>query len=93
MAAKKRVNIAIDPETLRLADRTARRRKISRSESIRAAIYDAGEVENRRAADQKRCARQRRAIEGMQRLAHHFGDWQAEQILRAARGWDSVEGN
>jgi len=85
MAAKKRVNITIDSETLRLANRIARRRKVSRSELIRAAIHEAAEAQDRRAADEERYARQKRAIEGMQRLAHHFGDWPAEQILRSFR--------
>jgi hypothetical protein len=29
--------------------------------------------------------RQKRVIEGLQRLAHRFGDWPAAGILRAAR--------
>ena len=85
MTVKKRVNITIDPETLRLADRAARRRNVSRSELIRAAIHEAAEAQNRRTAEEQRSVRQRRAIEGMQRLARHFGDWPAEQILRSFR--------
>jgi len=38
MAASKRVCITVDAETLRLADREARRLKISRNEFIRAAV-------------------------------------------------------
>ena len=85
MAAKKRINITIDSETLSLADRTARRRKVSRSELIRAAIREAAGAQDRRVRDEEVRARQRRAIEGMKQLAHHFGDWPAEHILRSAR--------
>ena len=85
MAAKKRVNITIDPETLRLADRAARRRKVSRSELIRSAIHEAAKAQSHRLEEEEQQARQRRAIEGIQRLAHHFGDWPADQMLRSAR--------
>ena len=85
MGAKKRVNITIDPETLRLADRTVRRRKVSRSELIGAAIQEAAETQSRCAAEEERSTLQRRAIRGMRRLARHFGDWPAEEILRSFR--------
>ncbi len=84
MAIKKRVNITIDAETLRLADRAARRQRTSRSEFIRNAVRAQAQGE-RQAGDEALLDRRRRAIEGMNRLARQFGDWPAEQILRAAR--------
>ena len=85
MAVKTRINITIDPETLRLADRTARRRKVSRSELIRVAIRQAADAQNRLSEAEARHERQRRAVEGLHRVARDFGDWPAEKILRAAR--------
>jgi Arc/MetJ-type ribon-helix-helix transcriptional regulator len=85
MAATKRVNITIHPETLRLADRTARRRMVSRSELIRAAIHEAAEAQDRQAEAEAPQRRQQEAVNNLDRLAHQFGDWPAEQILRAAR--------
>ena len=61
MAAKTRVNITVDRETLRLADREARRRKTSRSEFIRAAVRAVGDQERRCGARSKQL-RQRAAL-------------------------------
>jgi metal-responsive CopG/Arc/MetJ family transcriptional regulator len=85
MAIKKRVNITIDPETLRLADRAARRRKVSRSELIRSAIRAAAADQDRQAKTEARQRHQQEAADAMDRLARQAGDWPAEQILRAAR--------
>jgi Arc/MetJ-type ribon-helix-helix transcriptional regulator len=85
MAAKVRVNITVDPQTLRLADRLARARKISRSAVLRDGIRALAEHQAHDVEEQARRERQRRAAEAMDRLAHKFGDWPAEKILRAAR--------
>jgi metal-responsive CopG/Arc/MetJ family transcriptional regulator len=85
MAHSIRINITVDRETLRLADREARRQKTSRSEFIRKAVRDQAEGRRRESEEEARRKRQARAIEGLNRLAQQFGDWPAEQIVRAAR--------
>jgi len=80
-----RINITFDQETLRLADREARRRKTSRSDFIRSAIRSAAEGNEQAAEEAARRERRRKAIEGMRRVAHKFGDWPAEQILHDMR--------
>jgi hypothetical protein len=84
------VNITVDSQTLRLADRLARARKISRSAVLREGVHALAENQANQAAEQVHRDRQRRAAETMDRLAHKFGDWPAEQLLRAARDrWQS----
>jgi hypothetical protein len=81
MSAKIRINITLDPETVRLADRLARRRKTSRSAILREgvrALAENHELEEQGAA---RRERMRKAAEAMDRLAHELGDWPAEQIV------------
>ena len=85
MSAKTRVNITVDAETLRLADRLARARKVSRSAILREGVQALAENQAHAVEEQVRRERQRRAAEAMDRLAHKFGDWPAEKILRAAR--------
>jgi Arc/MetJ-type ribon-helix-helix transcriptional regulator len=85
MAAKTRVNITVDPETLRLADRLARARKTSRSAVLREGVHTLAENQANQIAEQAHRNRQHRAAEAMDRLAHKFGDWPVEKILRAAR--------
>ena len=85
MGTKTRINITMDEETLRLADRAARRRKSSRSEFIRVAVREIAANHQRESEDAARRKRQREAIEIMDRLAHKAGDWPAEEILRAWR--------
>jgi Arc/MetJ-type ribon-helix-helix transcriptional regulator len=85
MPAKTRVNITVDVETLRLADRLARARRISRSAVLRDGVHALAANEANELADQARRERQRRAAESMDRLAHKLGDWPAEELLRAAR--------
>jgi hypothetical protein len=85
MSVKVRVNITVDAETLRLADRLARARKISRSAVLREGVQALAENQAHAVEEQVRRERQRRAAETMDRLAHKFGDWPAEKILRAAR--------
>jgi metal-responsive CopG/Arc/MetJ family transcriptional regulator len=85
MATKKRVNITIDSETLRLADRTARRQKVSRSQLIRTAIRDAAVAQDRQFEAEARRKRQQQASETMDRLAQKAGTWPAVQILHQWR--------
>jgi len=85
MAAKTRVNITVDFDTLRLADRLARARKVSRSAVLREGVLALAENQSRQSAARARRKRQYRAAEAMNRLAHKFGDWPAGEILRAAR--------
>lgn len=80
-----RINITIDPGTVRLADRLARRRKISRSALLRAGVKALAENETLEAKNQAQRERRRRAAEALDRLAHQFGDWPAEEIVRAWR--------
>ena len=81
MSAKTRINITVDRETLRLADREARRRKTSRSDFIRGAIRFVAKENDQSIEEAALRERRRKAIEGMNRLAQKFGDWPAEQIL------------
>ena len=93
MAQSIRINITVDRETLRLADREARRQKTSRSEFIRKAVRDQAEVQRRHVEDGKQLAKRLEAAAAMDRLARQFGDWPAEQILRESRDrWRSKRG-
>ena len=71
MVAKKRICITVDAETLRLADREARRLKTSRNEFIRIAVR----AEVKRAATQEEDKRRQRrqAIEGVRMIAKEAG--------------------
>ncbi len=80
-----RINITIDRDTIRQADRLARRRKTSRSSVMREAVHVLVSEEAREAEAKARRERQRRAAEAIDRLARDFGDWPADAILRAAR--------
>jgi hypothetical protein len=89
MSAKVRINITVDRETLRLADREARRRKTSRSALIRDTIREISQNQHNAVQEQARRLRRQRAAESMDRLARVFGDWPAEKILYEARHrWD-----
>ena len=81
MAAKVRINVTFDQETLRLADREARRRRTSRSELIRIAVRAAALNHKRESEEAAQRERRRAAIEGIRRIAHKLGDWPAEQIV------------
>lgn len=85
MGGKIRINITIDPETVRLADREARLRKTSRSDFIRSAVRAAATQNRHEAEEAARRERQRRAAERMDALARKAGDWPAEEILHAWR--------
>lgn len=85
MAAKTRINVTFDLETLRLADREARRRKTSRNSFIRTAVRAvASEYENEQ-SEAKRLERQRKAVATMDRLAQKAGKLPAVEILHASR--------
>jgi Arc/MetJ-type ribon-helix-helix transcriptional regulator len=87
-----RINITFDEETLRLADREARRTKTSRSGFIRSAIRSVAAENGQAVKEAVLRERRRRAIEGIRRIAHKLGDWPAEEILRAARDrWSARE--
>ena len=85
MATKTRINVTFDPETLRLADREARRRRISRSNLIRTAVRAFASEHEKEQAQAARQERQRKAVATMDRLAKEAGDWPAVEILRAWR--------
>lgn len=85
MAHSIRINITVDRETLRLADREARRQKTSRSEFIRKAVRDQAEDQRRLDQDKEELAGRLKAAAAMDRIAHQFGDWPAERILRESR--------
>jgi Arc/MetJ-type ribon-helix-helix transcriptional regulator len=85
MGGKTRINITVDTETIRLADRLARRKKTSRSAILREGVRALAEDHQREAEEAARERQQRQAAEAMDRLARDFGDWPAEAILRAAR--------
>jgi len=81
MAAKLRINITVDPETVRLADREARRRKTSRSAVFRDAVRETAQNHRRQSGEAAQRERRRAAMEGIRRIAHKLGDWPAEQIV------------
>lgn len=76
-----RVNITFDRETLRLADREARRRKTSRSDFIREAVRTVAANHERAAEEAALRERRRKAMEGIRRIARKLGDWPAEKIV------------
>ena len=80
-----RVNITFDPETLRIADREARRRRTSRSDFIRGAIRSVAKENDQVLEEAALRERRQKAIEGIRRIAHKLGDWPAEQILHDMR--------
>lgn len=81
----RRVNITFDRETLGLADREARRRKVSRSEFIRIAVRTTSGKHDEQAEAEARRRRRKEAAERMDELAREFGNWPAGKILRAHR--------
>ncbi len=85
MATKIRVNITFDPDILRLADREARRRKVSRSQVVRDSIREAVARHAMAIEEEGRRKRRSEAAAKMDRLAREFGNWPADKIVRAAR--------
>jgi len=76
-----RVNITFDRETLRLADRAARRRKTSRSDFIRDAVRVVATGEDVSAHEQELRERRHRATQAIRRIAQEAGNWPAEKIV------------
>lgn len=78
---KTRINITVDRDTLRLANREARRRRTSRSEFIRAAVRS--EATRNDAADKEQELRQQRheAFQAIRRIAKEAGNWPATKIV------------
>jgi metal-responsive CopG/Arc/MetJ family transcriptional regulator len=76
-----RVNVTFDQDTLRLANRAARRRRTSRSEFIRSAVR--AEATRDDAAGKAEDLRQQRheAIQGIRRIAKEAGSWPATKIV------------
>lgn len=71
MAAQKRICITVDAETLRLADREARRLKTSRNEFIRAAVRS--EVKSAAAQEEDGRQHEQRANLGIRKIAKKAG--------------------
>ncbi len=81
MPTKTRINITVDRETLRLADREAHRRKTSRSEFIRAAVH-AEAKRNDHAGKELELRQQRHeAFQSIRRIAKKAGNWPATKIV------------
>ena len=76
-----RINITFDEETLRLADREARRRKTSRSDFIRSAVRRVAAVEDAAVQEQELRESRHEAIQAIRRIAKQMGNWPAEKIL------------
>ncbi len=78
---KARINITVDRETLRLADREARRRRTSRSEFIRDAVR--AEATRNNAAGKEQALRHERheAFQAIRRIAKEAGNWPATKIV------------
>lgn len=85
MGGKIRINITVDRETIRLADRLARRKKTSRSAVVREGVRTLAENQNREADQATRQKEQREAFERIRQFAHEVGDWPAEKIVRSWR--------
>ena len=81
MPTKTRINITVDRETLRVADREAHRRKTSRSEFIRAAFH-AEAKRNDHAGKELELRQQRHeAFQSIRRIAKKAGNWPATKIV------------
>ena len=68
-----RINITFDHETLRLADREARRLRTSRSEFIRAAVRSEATRNDAAGKEQELRQQRREAIEGIRKIAKEAG--------------------
>jgi metal-responsive CopG/Arc/MetJ family transcriptional regulator len=81
MSAKTRINITVDRETLRLADREARRRRTSRSEFIRAAVHAEATRNDPAGKEQELRQQRQRAFQAIRRIAKEAGSWPATKIV------------
>ena len=71
MALQKRICITVDEETLRLADREARRLKTSRNEFIGAAVR--AEVKSAATQEEDKRRQRQQAIVGIRKIAKKAG--------------------
>jgi hypothetical protein len=85
MAPKTRINITVDEDTIRLADRLARGNKTSRSAVLREGVRVLAENYLQKGEGASLRERRRKAIEGIRRIAHLMGDWPAERIVHEWR--------
>lgn len=76
-----RINITIDDETIRLADRLAGRWKVSRSAIMRQGVRALAENQARTAEEEARRERRRKTVREIARTARQLGDWPAEKIV------------
>ena len=76
-----RVNITFDRETLRVADREARRRKTSRSDFIRRAVLAEAARDDTTRKEQELRQQRREAIEGIRKIAKEAGSWPTTKIV------------
>lgn len=81
MSVKTRVNITMDEETVRLADRLARRKKTSRSAILREGVRVLAENHQRETDEAALCEQRRKAFEAIRKIAAKMGDWPAEKIV------------
>jgi hypothetical protein len=93
MAAKTRINITVDRDTLRLADREARRRRISRSEVFRSAVHAEAARKDASNQEQDLLRRRQEAIEGIRKMAREAGSWPTTKIIHDWRYRLAKEGH
>jgi predicted transcriptional regulator len=85
MGGKVRINITVDPETVRLADCLAQRKKSSRSAILREGVRVLAENHQREMEEAKIRGRRGKATEGIRRIARKPGEWPSEAIVHAFR--------
>ena len=76
-----RINITVDRETLRLADREARRLKTSRSEFIRHAVRSEATRNGTAGKEQELRQQRHEAIQAIRRIAKEAGSWPTTKIV------------
>lgn len=85
MSTKVRINVTVDSKTLRIADREARRQKVSRSEVFRTAVRTLATNHDREAEEAAQRESRLKSIQAIRRVARKLGDWPAEQIVHEWR--------
>lgn len=76
-----RINITVDRETLRIANREARRRRTSRSEFIRHAVRAEGTRSDDAGKEQELRRERHEAFQAIRKIAKEAGSWPATQIV------------
>jgi metal-responsive CopG/Arc/MetJ family transcriptional regulator len=76
-----RINITFDHETLRLANRAARRRRTSRSEFIRDAVRAEATRDDAAGKEQELRQQRHEAIQAIREIAKEAGSWPATKIV------------